>query len=269
MLAIYTISFNFNLRMIKKIHYCWFGSPAPESVRQNIRQWAALNPEFEIIEWNESNIDVSQFEFGRRCLEKKKWGFLGDVVRLQALVEHGGFYLDCDVELYRSLDALPVNNTQLVMGYMYRCALGTAFMYAPPQHPILRNILSLYNEIQENMWPVSNTVYTDYFLNEIPDFLLNGKAWNNNLIKLYPKECFEQPTFLKSRGFSIHHCCGSWMPDKEQSFGLDMDSFHQIKWLKRKINTALALRRNEFYPYYRDALRGIAMKKPYAWRIQE
>ena len=62
--------------MIKKIHYCWFGSPVPEAVRQNVRKWKELNPDFEIIEWNESNIDVSRFEFGRRCLEQNKWGFL-------------------------------------------------------------------------------------------------------------------------------------------------------------------------------------------------
>ena len=72
--------------MIKKIHYCWFGSPVPEAVRQNVRKWKELNPDFEIIEWNESNIDVSRFEFGRRCLEQNKWGFLVDIVRIKALL---------------------------------------------------------------------------------------------------------------------------------------------------------------------------------------
>ena len=38
----------------------------------------------------------------------------------------------------------------------------------------------------------------------------------------------------------IHHCCGSVKPDNGAYFALNMRSSHQIKWLKRKINTAIA-----------------------------
>lgn len=253
--------------MIKKIHYCWFGSPLPESVRSNIDKWAALNPDFEIIEWNDSNIDVSNYEFGRRAVEQKKLGYIGDVVRLQALIEYGGFYIDCDVELFKSLRTLQTDDKHLVMGYMYKCALGTAMFYSPPQHPILKEILNLYNEVKHESWPVSNSIYTDYFINNVPNFLLNGKAWENENITLYPKEFFEQPAFIPSQGYSIHHCCGSWDPNsKNKTFALSLDSNHWIKWLKRKINTARALRKNEYYEYYKQACKGISVKKPSTWR---
>lgn len=100
----------------------------------NVERWKSLNPDFEIIEWNEDNIDVSGFEFGRRCLEQKKWGFLGDVVRLQALVEQGGFYLDCDIELFKPLSLLSVDH-RFALGYMYDCALAPPF--SMPLHVIL------------------------------------------------------------------------------------------------------------------------------------
>ena len=106
-------------------------------------------------------------------------------------------------------------------------------------------------------------------INEVPEFLLNGKKWQSDLATLYPKEFFEQPSFIRSRGFSIHHCCGSWMQGKSHSFILNQAFCHQVKWLKRKINTALALRRNEFYPYYRAALKGVSLKKNYDWRIRQ
>ena len=38
------------------------------------------------------------------------------------------------------------------------------------------------------------------------------------------------------------------MPGKSHSFILNQAFCHQVKWLKRKINTALALRRNRFIP---------------------
>lgn len=109
------------------------------------------------------------------------------------------------------------------------------FFYAPPQHPLCISLLSLHNEIRKECWPVSNTIYTDYFINEVPEFLLNGKKWQSDLATLYPKEFFEQPAFIRSRGFSIHHCCGSWMPGKSHSFILNQAFCHQVKWLKRKM----------------------------------
>ena len=53
--------------MTKIIHYCWFGSPVPEAVKRNVENWSRLNPDFEIREWNDSNCDVSEYEFGRRA----------------------------------------------------------------------------------------------------------------------------------------------------------------------------------------------------------
>ena len=52
------------------------------------------------------------------------------------------------------------------------------------------NLLDLYNQIKPDCWPVSNSVYTDYFINEIPGFLLNGKTWSNDLVTIYPKGIF-------------------------------------------------------------------------------
>lgn len=42
----------------KKIHYCWFGSAEkPDSVKKCIASWEKYLPDYEIIEWNESNTD--------------------------------------------------------------------------------------------------------------------------------------------------------------------------------------------------------------------
>ena len=45
----------------KKIHYCWFGgNPLPDSVKNCINSWKKFCPDYEIIEWNESNYDLSK-----------------------------------------------------------------------------------------------------------------------------------------------------------------------------------------------------------------
>lgn len=247
--------------MIKKIHYCWFGSEKPDVVKRNVEHWSRLNPDFEICEWNESNIDVSSYPFGQRSLEYGKWGFLVDIIRPQKLVEDGGFYIDADVELIRPLSLLDNggDTDKLKMGYMYKCALGTAILYAPPQHPYMIDILRSYRYINPNLWPVSNTIFTAYFINKVQDFLLNGKEWENELCHIYPKEFFEQPSFIKSQGMSIHHCCGSWKASFNNRFGFNGNTSalaHVLKWASRKRRTWLAERRNEFTPCYRAALAG-------------
>ena len=51
----------------KKIHYCWFGgADKPKSVKKCISSWKKFCPDYEIIEWNESNYDVP------KCAPKKR-----------------------------------------------------------------------------------------------------------------------------------------------------------------------------------------------------
>lgn len=247
--------------MVNKIHYCWFGSPLPDEVKRNIDHWAKLNPDFEIKEWNENNVDVSPYEFGRRALDAKKWGFLVDIVRPLKLIEEGGFYVDADIEMIRPLSDLNIENNKnkLLMGYMYNCALGTAMIYAPPQHPYLIDILHAYNYIKPDFWPVSNSIFTDYFINCVQDFLLNGKEWENDICRIFKKEFFEQPAFIKKNGISIHHCCGSWKDVFKGNFSIksQLNYFSHLKiWASRQYRSLKQLRTNEFSDCYRAAIRG-------------
>lgn len=89
----------------KIIHYCWFGgNPVPDNLQQCINSWKEKCPDYEIIRWDESNYDVGKYTYTRQAYEAKKWGFIPDIARLEILYECGGFYLDTDVELLKSLD---------------------------------------------------------------------------------------------------------------------------------------------------------------------
>lgn len=244
--------------MIKKIHYCWFGSEKPDIVKRNVEHWSRLNPDFEICEWNESNIDMYDSEYVRKAMEKGKWAFVSDFVRLHVLQQQGGVYLDVDVELIKPFSSIEMD--KLILGYMYDCALGTAVMYSPPDHPYIRNILQSYQFLNSERVIVNNTIFTAYFINNVPGFMLNGKEWENELCHIYPKEFFEQPAFIKSNGMSIHHCCGSWKASFNKRFGFEGNAglfAHMLKWASRKRRTWLAARNNEFTACHRDALRGV------------
>lgn len=247
------------MTFVKKIHYCWFGSEEPENVKRNVARWRELNPDFEIIKWDESNTDVSAYEFGRRALNAKRWAFVTDIVRIQKLMEYGGVYADTDVEMVSPLSRLERHSDKLVMGYMLNCALGTAVMYAPPDHPYLCHILAKYNRIRQGFWPLNNSIFTEYFINEVPNFLLDGKYFENMSCVVYPKEIFEHPSLIRPHGISVHHACGSWKKTNGAGFPFEGESGfckHVAKWASRKVRAARMCRRNEFYDCYKDALRG-------------
>lgn len=91
----------------RKIHYCWFGrGPMPDLVNKCIESWHNCMPDWEYFLWNEDNFDVSSYRYAQEAYEAKKYAFVSDVARLQALVTYGGVYLDTDVMVFKSLEPL-------------------------------------------------------------------------------------------------------------------------------------------------------------------
>ena len=90
----------------KKIHYCWFGgNPLPEDAQKYLESWKKFCPDYEIIRWDEKNFDINQLPYVQEAFKAKKWAFITDYVRLYALYNYGGIYMDTDVEVLKSLDS--------------------------------------------------------------------------------------------------------------------------------------------------------------------
>ena len=91
----------------KVIHYCWFGgAPLPRLAEKCLKSWKKYCPDYEIRLWNEENFDLNENRYVREAASVGKWAFVSDYVRLKVILEHGGIYLDTDVELLKSLDSL-------------------------------------------------------------------------------------------------------------------------------------------------------------------
>lgn len=95
----------------KRIFYCWFGKGEMSELNKRcIASWKKHCPDYEIIEINESNFDYNAYEYSRVAYEHKNWAFVSDIARIEVLKKHSGFYLDTDVELFKSLDLIRDNN---------------------------------------------------------------------------------------------------------------------------------------------------------------
>ena len=79
----------------KIIHYCWLGgNPLPKSAKKCIESWKKFCPEYQIIEWNEKNLDFENVpNFVKQAYEAKAWGFVPDYFRLWIIYNYGGIIL--------------------------------------------------------------------------------------------------------------------------------------------------------------------------------
>ena len=91
----------------KLIHLCWLsGDPYPPKIQYCIDSWKKYLPDYEIMLWDTKRFDVDSLPWTRQAFEKKKYAFVADYIRLYAVYNYGGIYLDSDVEVIKSFDDL-------------------------------------------------------------------------------------------------------------------------------------------------------------------
>jgi Glycosyltransferase sugar-binding region containing DXD motif len=100
----------------KRLHYVWVGSKLPDKQRAFIETWQRTNPDYELVEWNEGNIDLKLPAIAR-AYAQRRWATVADIARLIAVYEQGGIYLDTDFQVYRSLDNLLSHRCFFVFQY--------------------------------------------------------------------------------------------------------------------------------------------------------
>ena len=90
------------------VHYCWFGKgQKPKLVEQCIASWHRCMPDWTYMEWSEDNFAIASAPlYVRQAYEARKYAFVSDYVRLWALEQYGGVYLDVDFEVYKSFEPL-------------------------------------------------------------------------------------------------------------------------------------------------------------------
>ena len=142
----------------KIIHYCWFGgNPKSEIIKKCINSWREFCPDYEIVEWNESNFDVSGNRYIADACADRKWAFVSDYARLHIVYEQGGVYLDTDVLLHSSIDELLTYKCWLASDDVRYIATGLGFG-AEAGHPLIKSILDAYSTYE---YPSGTNVIRD------------------------------------------------------------------------------------------------------------
>lgn len=198
------------------IHYCWLSDdPMPEESIRYIDSWHQLLPDYTFVLWNRANFDIDSVPWVKEAFVNKKFAFAADYIRLFAVYNYGGFYLDSDIELKKSFDNLLDN--KIVIGYEspQKKGLEAGCFGAEPGNLFIGNCLSYY----ENRHFINNDGTLD--TKTLP-LIMN--AFVTPKIKEHAYSCDfftakNQETGVieeTSNTYAIHHFAGSWQSDFEK-----------------------------------------------------
>lgn len=211
----------------KKIHYCWFGgNPIPDRYKKWMESWHKLCPDYEIIEWNESNYDIGKNEYMRQAYEHRKWGFVPDYARLDIIYNYGGIYLDTDVELIANMDDMLYQKGFVGFESRKYVNLGLGFG-AVKHHKMIKAFLESYEGLSfvNEDGSLNMTASPVYQTEALKKYGLenNGEYQIINDITVFPEKMFSGKSLstrrikLAAYSKSIHHYDGSWLPEEEKA----------------------------------------------------
>lgn len=149
-------------------------------------------PDYEIIEWNEDNFDISAYVYCLKAYNEKKWAFVSDFVRLWVLYTHGGIYMDTDVKVFKSFDCFLDNRA--FTGFENVGYPVTAVMGAEIGNSVIGKLLEYYydKEFEYIEWPntVTNTMIMSDILGNIGVDRYKNTYQDIGGITVYPQDTF-------------------------------------------------------------------------------
>ena len=179
----------------KVIHLIWFGgNPYSDVVKKCIESWATFCPDYPVKVWNENNFDINCNDYVKEAYAAKKWAFVSDFVRLYALYNEGGVYIDSDVELLKGIDDI-LEDRHVVTGYSSSNWIPTGFMAAEKGNVWIKELLDYYenrhfvNEDGSYDMKVNNVIITE-LSQERFGFVAGDMAIKRGNVSLFPQEYF-------------------------------------------------------------------------------
>ena len=213
--------------MKKYIHYCWFGGkPLPKLAKKCIKSWKKYLPDYEIIEWNESNVNLEECPFIKEAYEHKKWAFVADYVRTKILYEKGGIYFDTDMKVTKDIKDLLDKKTILGLEDSGKIAVGFWYEKEPKSY-LSTKLLEFYRGLKgfdaENPFAFSIPNILTSLIDDEKFMQSSNKIQNlKHDIIIYPREYFYPLSYNRENNIftentcMIHYYDASWVPKGER-----------------------------------------------------
>lgn len=174
-----------------------------------LRSWQKLMPDWEIIIVRHSDLITRDDEWLQIQLREERWIGASQWARLQWLYEHGGIYVDMDVEAIRSFEDL--RHHSAFFGAQKDGFVNNAVMGSVPRHPFFAEQMD-YIKTCDPLDP--------QFGNETGPRMVTKllQQRQHRTVMIYPPAVFYpyhwdepfSPNCIKPETVAVHHWAGSW-----------------------------------------------------------
>ena len=206
----------------KKLHYVWVGdTEIPLQDKKYIAAWRQMHPDYELRQWSEKDIDLKKYPLVGTALKRQRWALASDIIRMYAIYQEGGIYLDTDVELLKPLDSLL--KYEAFAGWESQFWFTTAIFGAESHSPWIAKILKRY-EITDPTKRITTdtfmkTVHSpSVYAQDIYKIKLDGKThvYGDNKFATFAPEYFSPKHYmtgqvhLTENTIAYHHYASTW-----------------------------------------------------------
>lgn len=223
----------------KIIHYCWLsGDEIPENLRKCMESWKEKLPDYEFIKWDLKNFNIDSSQWVKEAYQNQKYAFACDYIRLYAIYNYGGIYMDMDIEVLKAFDDL------LNKPYM--------FAHERPNEEYIEAgcfgaekgdfFISKCLEYYKNRHFIKEDGSYDLF--PLPKIMLEIIKKNGINMDTYSSDYFTCKSYdtgiitTTKNTYTIHHFAGSWKTEKEQKIIVSTQKLSRRygKWLARNFS---------------------------------
>ena len=228
-------------------------------IQSCIETWKKYCPDYDIMLWDTKQFNVNSIPWTKQAFEAKKFAFAADYIRLYAVYNYGGIYLDSDVEVLKSFDdvlELPYFVCQEVDSNSIELAAfgaekGTSWVKTAMEWYNSRNFIeedgSMHLEVQPRiMRPHLGKEYRWTLVSEKEEVVRD-----DNTICVLPCDWFNaHPLTDKGDGTKytitgnthcIHHYAGQWRNIKRGPLHRLISKLFNVNWQVLRMNKRIEL----------------------------
>lgn len=202
----------------KVIHYCWLSDDSvPDDLKRCMESWKNKLPDYEFVKWDFSKFDKNSSVWVREAFDNKKYAFACDYIRLFALYNYGGIYMDMDIEVLKSFNELLNQKRMMARERPDEMWIEAGCFGAEKGEPFLAKCLDYYTD---KHFINENGVFED---TPLPRIMSKVYEENQFSFKLYDWHAFTNKSYYTGEisttkdSFAIHHFAGSWKSKEEQT----------------------------------------------------
>jgi len=200
-----------DLRIPKRLHFIWLGSPMPSHLAANLREWERLNPGWDAVLWDEHSIppldNMDLFKAARDLVPADAvYQFQADLLRYEVLGMWGGFYADVDTRPLKPI-APELAGHDVFAAMEDRNWVGNTYIGSVAGHPLLAEIVaSIPANVRRNRGKRPNVLTGPKFITPI---------WKRHRAYAAPTERFYPYSYSNVRNGTV-----------PQTFGPEVTAIH-------------------------------------------